>query len=271
MDSGYSPQTEAFLTKYVHCDPQFAIITTANYIQKLSLEERKKFSAREFVLDTYDRMKSSFTVSNSNSYNTNTSSLKRKKKPKEATAQFYAETTDGVAAKADMERKNEAFTAQAAADTEDLASGEEKCLERRSTNTVQTQTQPQSGILKNKPRKEQAKPTSSLNVNGKEIVVIDMDESAKQEPDIIVLGERSSELDLADLLGSDWPKTAGDAAAMLNKSAKTQATQDTVSGAVSGSSRIKSSNPLTHLSSSIGSGSSSRKTNDSYTEANKSE
>ncbi|XP_073824540.1 ubiquitin carboxyl-terminal hydrolase CYLD isoform X8 [Musca autumnalis] len=85
-----------------------------------------------------------------------------------------------------MDTKNEISNIQPADNEEFKQTVEnyERSLERRSTNTVQTQTQPQSGILKNKRFKDQTKPSSVLNLGDRDIVVIDntdIDESTRNE------------------------------------------------------------------------------------------
>ncbi|XP_073824539.1 ubiquitin carboxyl-terminal hydrolase CYLD isoform X7 [Musca autumnalis] len=181
-----------------------------------------------------------------------------------------------------MDTKNEISNIQPADNEEFKQTVEnyERSLERRSTNTVQTQTQPQSGILKNKRFKDQTKPSSVLNLGDRDIVVIDntdIDESTRNEGEVIVLDKTRQEVDLVELLGSDWPKTAGDAAAILNKQKLQNSTltrQSSVGGGGGSNganntgtqkhNRNKSSNPLSHIG-----GGNTKKINDFVASSNK--
>lgn len=288
----------------MNCEPALAIFTTANWISAIPKEIQKKFSAREFLSDTFERVKSAIGPSSAltgSSSGSNTSSLKREKKAKknkEATAQFYdiggdiPDCSSSISFK-EMERKNkEISNASTAVENEEFKQqieNYEKSVERRATsttttNTVQTQTQPQSGILKNKRKTDQTKlPSSVLNVNGREIVVIDNDESTRDNSNIIVVNKSGQDVDLIELLGNDWPKTAGDAAVILNNpkltttATRSDQTQpvggsgnignnnaNTGSGTLNKNNRNKSSNPLSHIG-----GPSGKKTNDLSNSSNK--
>ncbi|XP_046806789.1 uncharacterized protein LOC111675145 isoform X3 [Lucilia cuprina] len=235
LSSGYSPQADKvqFANNYMECDPTLSIFTTANWITPISKDQQKKFSARDLINGTIEKFKSAIGPSSSLTgiVGSNTSSLKRDKKAKKhkPSAQFYdkvEDTTDSCVYNNNndnnnkMERsKKESSNVMSLSSEEFKQSIEnrEKSLERRATttNTVQTQTQPQSGILKNK-HKDQTKSTAA---SGPEIVVIDnadIDESKRQEV-IVIDKERHEQVDLFEILGSDWPTTAGDAAAILNK------------------------------------------------------
>ncbi|KAI8119223.1 Ubiquitin carboxyl-terminal hydrolase CYLD [Lucilia cuprina] len=235
LSSGYSPQADKvqFANNYMECDPTLSIFTTANWITPISKDQQKKFSARDLINGTIEKFKSAIGPSSSLTgiVGSNTSSLKRDKKAKKPkpSAQFYdkvEDTTDSCVYNNNndnnnkMERsKKESSNIMSLSSEEFKQSIEnrEKSLERRATttNTVQTQTQPQSGILKNK-HKDQTKSTAA---SGPEIVVIDnadIDESKRQEV-IVIDKERHEQVDLFEILGSDWPTTAGDAAAILNK------------------------------------------------------
>ncbi|XP_037814461.1 ubiquitin carboxyl-terminal hydrolase CYLD isoform X3 [Lucilia sericata] len=292
LSSGYSPQADKvqFAHTYMGCDPTLSIFTTANWITPIPKEQQKKFSARDLINGTIEKFKSAIGPSSSLTgiVGSNTSSLKRDKKAKKPkpSAQFYdkvEDTTDSCVYNNNndnnnkMERsKKESSNVMSLSSEEFKQSIEnrEKSLERRATttNTVQTQTQPQSGILKNK-HKDQTKSTAA---SGPEIVVIDnadIDESKRQEV-IVIDKERHEHVDLMEILGSDWPTTAGDAAAILNKQKLQNANTSGSAGVVSTagnnivtsskSNRNKSSNPLTHLA-----GNNAKKTNDSISPNNK--
>ncbi|XP_046806786.1 ubiquitin carboxyl-terminal hydrolase CYLD isoform X2 [Lucilia cuprina] len=292
LSSGYSPQADKvqFANNYMECDPTLSIFTTANWITPISKDQQKKFSARDLINGTIEKFKSAIGPSSSLTgiVGSNTSSLKRDKKAKKhkPSAQFYdkvEDTTDSCVYNNNndnnnkMERsKKESSNVMSLSSEEFKQSIEnrEKSLERRATttNTVQTQTQPQSGILKNK-HKDQTKSTAA---SGPEIVVIDnadIDESKRQEV-IVIDKERHEQVDLFEILGSDWPTTAGDAAAILNKQKLQNVNTSGSTGGVtatgnnigtsSKSNRNKSSNPLTHLA-----GNNAKKTNDSISPNNK--
>lgn len=259
-------------------DPQLSIFTTANWISQIPKEQQKKFSARDFFNDTFEKVKSAIGPSSilTGSVASNTASLKRDKKGKKTkipSAQFYdkiEDTTDSCNNRNPMERNKKESGNIMSLDSDEFKKSienREKSLERRATttNTVQTQTQPQSGILKNK-HKAQTKPSSLLKPNEPEIVVInnkDIDESTRQEGNVIVIEKERQNMELVELLGDNWPTAAGDTAAILNKQ-KLQNANNTGSsatgnsiGTTNKSNRNKSPSPLIHFP-----GNNVKKTND---------
>ncbi|XP_065358711.1 uncharacterized protein CYLD isoform X3 [Calliphora vicina] len=272
LNSGYSPQSDkvTFATSYMQCDPLLSIFTTANWISQIPKEQQKTFSTRGIINGALEKLKSAIGPSSSltGSVASNTSSLKRDKKAKKnktPSAQFYDQTEDTTDSctynnnnnnnnnnsnnKMERSKKEPSNTAMTLNSEEFKQSIEirEKSLERRATtNTVQTQTQPQSGILKNK-HKDQTKSTSIVPVSGPEIVVIhntDIDESKRQE--VIVFDKERHDVDLAEILGSDWPTTAGDAAVILNKQKLQNSNISGIAGGSSVGNNIEShnSNPI---------------------------
>uniref|UniRef100_A0A1I8PG62 ubiquitinyl hydrolase 1 n=1 Tax=Stomoxys calcitrans TaxID=35570 RepID=A0A1I8PG62_STOCA len=195
LESGNSPQADniPFSKEYIGCEPHLAIFATANYICNIPKDVQKKFSAREFISGTFEKLKSAIgpTSSVTGCIGSNSSSPKWNKatkgKGKESTSQFYDNLRDAILlSKNEMDTKSESSIVAQAAGGEDGKQVEnyERSLERKSTNTVQTQTQPQSGILKNKNSKDQIKPSHVLAFGGPDIVVIDnkdIDESVRNE------------------------------------------------------------------------------------------
>ncbi|XP_017485429.1 PREDICTED: uncharacterized protein LOC108373990 isoform X1 [Rhagoletis zephyria] len=101
-------------------------------------------------------------------------------------------------------------------------------------------------------------PLNLLSMEDRDIIVIDkadIRESTKNESDVIVVPKNmQQEVDLAELLGSNWPSTAGDAAAILNNKQQLIKSQQTSGGGSLDSvqmkgARNKSPNPLTHFGS----------------------
>ncbi|XP_055387038.1 uncharacterized protein LOC129615702 [Condylostylus longicornis] len=101
------------------------------------------------------------------------------------------------------------------------------------------------------------KPNTILSLEDRDIVVIDtadIKESTMNESKVIVLDNPRNEVDLADLLGTNWPSTAGDAALVLNtdKSSSVHISSSSNSSVSSfgKSERNKSANPISHIMSS---------------------
>lgn len=114
------------------------------------------------------------------------------------------------------------------------------------------------------------KPNTILSLEDRDIVVIDkadINESVSVESEVIVVdnSRMQKEVDLIEILGSNWPSSAGDAALVLNNIDSTTGTTATttinkLSGGSSASSsassynvrceRNKSGNPISHLVSS---------------------
>lgn len=163
--------------------------------------------------------------------------MKKVRKSRELpSAQFYANLVDDMDAQLNLQ-DNEEF--------QKSVEHYEKTLERRSQATIKhTPTQPPPvGILKTKRLNTIGSSTGSEKTGGgggratkdqrlkaassgfiafgdKDIVVIDnaeIDEITKHGADIIVVDKARDEVDLAELLGANWPKTAGNAAIILNQ------------------------------------------------------
>lgn len=266
----------------MQCEPRLAIFATANWISPIPNDIQKKFSTREFLSGTIERIKSAIGPASvaTGSFSSNSLSpkwdKKSKTKTKEPSAQFYDqlhETTDSNTKEMDTKTDTPNILPADSDEFKQTVENYEKAIERRSTNTVQTQTQALSGILKKS--KDKTKTSSALDID---IVVIDksdIHESTRHEGDVIVVDNTLQDVDLADLLGSDWPKTAGDTAAILNNKQNLQnSTLTRQSIAVAGvggngstntgtqkHNRNKSSNPLSHLGGGS-SGSNTKKVND---------
>lgn len=268
----------------MQCEPRLAIFATANWISPIPNDIQKKFSTREFLSGTIERIKSAIGPASvaTGSFSSNSLSpkwdKKSKTKSKEPSAQFYDqlhETTDSNTKEMDTKTDTPNIVPADSDEFKQTVENYEKAIERRSTNTVQTQTQALSGILKKS--KDKTKTSSALDID---IVVIDksdIHESTRHEGDVIVVDNTLQDVDLADLLGSDWPKTAGDTAAILNNKQNLQnSTLTRQSIAVAGvggngstntgtqkHNRNKSSNPLSHLGGgSSGSNTNTKKVND---------
>ncbi|GAB0089119.1 CYLD [Sergentomyia squamirostris] len=96
------------------------------------------------------------------------------------------------------------------------------------------------------------KPNTFLSLKDRDIVVIDkadIKESVKNESEVIVVDHAStrpnntSEVDLVDILGPNWPAAAGDVAPVLNSEKRNAAPPPPVVK----SDRNKSGNPISHL------------------------
>ncbi|XP_073824537.1 ubiquitin carboxyl-terminal hydrolase CYLD isoform X5 [Musca autumnalis] len=155
LDSGPSPQAEKipFCSTYIQCEPRLAIFATANWISPIPKEIQKKFSTKEFITEKIEKLisaigpSSALTGSVSSRSTSPKTEKKAKNKNKEASATFYetlSDTTNSTGK--EMDTKNEISNIQPADNEEFKQTVEnyERSLERRSTNTVQTQTQPQS-------------------------------------------------------------------------------------------------------------------------------
>uniref|UniRef100_A0A1A9V2C0 ubiquitinyl hydrolase 1 n=1 Tax=Glossina austeni TaxID=7395 RepID=A0A1A9V2C0_GLOAU len=222
LNENTSPQAEKipFSKTYMHIEPKYAIITTANWIYPSTSDLKKKYPipACEFFAETIGKVKS--VIEN----NTNVSSLKREKKTKqkEATALFY-DTPESFTNANSNERERKHNEYEMISDNGECRDGNiqnEKKFERR-RSSVQTQTRYPPSILKNKRsnsaiRKEQnTKSTSHMNLGDPEIVIIDGEEHNKQDPVIVV---SKNEIDFSELLGTTWPKHAGGLGSILDRS-----------------------------------------------------
>ncbi|XP_055546306.1 ubiquitin carboxyl-terminal hydrolase CYLD isoform X2 [Wyeomyia smithii] len=102
-------------------------------------------------------------------------------------------------------------------------------------------------LIKN--RKKSSKPSTILSLEDRDIVVIDkadIKEATSSESDVIIVDpppilpeQDHHEVDLKDVLGQDWPASAGGAAAILNSEKKTQTS---LIGALAGGYSSSSSN-----------------------------
>ncbi|XP_053960106.1 ubiquitin carboxyl-terminal hydrolase CYLD isoform X1 [Anastrepha ludens] len=150
----------------------------------------------------------------------------------------------------------------------------ERSLERQRGSTVTSAPVPvPTGILKHRHTSASASsgggsgnkdasvaattvhPLNLMSMDDREIIIIDpadIRESTKNESNVIVVDKNmQQEVDLAELLGGNWPTTAGDAAAILNNKQLIKSQQTTGSGSQDSiqakGGRIKSPNPLTHF------------------------
>lgn len=145
-------------------------------------------------------------------------------------------------------------------------------LERqRGTTTATTTTTAPVGILKHRHiaaaassgdignNKDGASgavhPLNLMSMEDRDIIVIDradIRESTKNESNVIVVDKNmQQDVDLAELLGSNWPSNAGGAATILNNKQPTKQQHTTASVNIDSvqtkSVRNKSPNPLTHF------------------------
>lgn len=224
-----------FCHNYLNCDAEHSIFATGNWIRPL-LKDCKKFSPRDFLVQTLEKVK---TVIVPIQYNGDVpSSMRKVRKSKELpSAQFYADLVADMDTQLNLQ-DNEEF--------QKSIEHYEKSIERRSTmdkvipqskiGTMQSQSQSPVGILKSKrssaavttggskDHNRKANNSGFIPFGDKDIVIIDnaeIKETTKQGADIIVVDKSQDGVDLAELLGVNWPKTAGDAAIILNQKLNT--------------------------------------------------
>nr|XP_014090565.1 ubiquitin carboxyl-terminal hydrolase CYLD isoform X1 [Bactrocera oleae] len=98
-------------------------------------------------------------------------------------------------------------------------------------------------------------PLNLMSMEDRDIIVIDradIRESTKNESNVIVVDKNmQKDVDLAELLGSNWPSNAGGAASILNNKQSTKQQHTTagtnIDSVQTKSVRNKSPNPLTHF------------------------
>ncbi|XP_075151578.1 ubiquitin carboxyl-terminal hydrolase CYLD isoform X3 [Haematobia irritans] len=222
----------------MQCNPELAIFTTAAWISEIPKEVQKKLSTREFLAGTFEKLKSAIGPASAVTGSVGSNSLspkcdkKEKSKHKEATALFYDTTPNSTTRNIEeMDFKTETSNVASPAGSEEFKSENcDKSLERRSTNTVQTQTQPYASILKHT-HNDQVRPSQMMSMGNRDIVVIDnkdIDESTRNE---VIVFDKPKDIDLVELLsGTNWPKMAGDTAAIINNKQNASTTRQPSAG-----------------------------------------
>lgn len=223
-----------FCHNYLNCDSDHSIFATGNWIRPL-LKDCKKFSPRHFLVQTLEKVRTVIVPIQSNGEST--SPMRKVRKSKELpSAQFYADLVADMDTQLNLQ-DNEEF--------QKSIENYEKTIERRSTidkvipqnKTVTMQSQTPASILKTKRSSIAGTSSTTKDYNrkstisglipfgDKDILIIDNDEiqeTTKRGADIIVVDKAAQDgVDLAELLGANWPKTAGDAAIILNQKLNT--------------------------------------------------
>lgn len=141
----------------------------------------------------------------------------KKYKTQQGTSQFY------VASSVPNQKTNDLETVNSAKSIQNIPLSTEN---KATSHIIETNTDP---FQKNTLLDGKKNIFSTMNNKNKEIIVInkgDIEESTKNEHNVVVVNNPQENVDLAELLGSNWPKNAGGAALMLNGTQITAKSKD---------------------------------------------
>ncbi|XP_030383625.1 ubiquitin carboxyl-terminal hydrolase CYLD isoform X2 [Scaptodrosophila lebanonensis] len=226
LDNGKSPQSNhiEFSHKYMQCDPYLSIITTADWITPISNESNKKLTARERINETIEKVRTAIVTPNSNSYMNRT----KKSKTPQANSKFYdylPKGTDLPVGGAPLHGENSISPRYNQDHSKATINNNELGLEHKyaKANTFSVPQKISHNIDLLKTEKEQplnsnkaARSDPLFKKDGENTV----NKNATNNENIPIIADTRmpDTVDLADLLGTNWPKNAGDAAMILNRS-----------------------------------------------------
>lgn len=207
LNNGHSPQADdiPFAIKYMQCDPSLSIFSTAERLAPISSELSHRAIAKKFINDAIERVNTTIVPAVLNVFEPQGD---KKYKTQQGTSQFYVASSIPTSKTIDSETENCEKSINNIPVTTD---------HKATSHFIDTNTE----HLQNKiPLLDTNRNISSTMSNkGKEIIVInkgDIEESTKNEHNVVVVNNPQENVDLADLLGTNWPKHAGGAALMLN-------------------------------------------------------
>ncbi|XP_067621560.1 uncharacterized protein CYLD isoform X2 [Eurosta solidaginis] len=261
LDSGRSPQSDdiPFSIEYMRSEPTLTIFTTADNLLQLPSEIKKKFSVPEFINETLRQVREAIVPStcangSSGSVHSNTNSFRRQRKPKKKapSSKFYDIPNSPTTNKSNPIISNTTVI------------GENQEMERDSAKLKHSDeldniakmiscggdfTHSVENYERNLERQHGATTTSATTSATVPADKADIRESTKNDDVIVVDKTMQQEVNLADLLGSNWPSNAGEAAAILNNNKlKMAGSGGSLDSAQNKAARNKSPNPLMHIS-----------------------
>ncbi|XP_030079116.1 ubiquitin carboxyl-terminal hydrolase CYLD isoform X2 [Drosophila hydei] len=228
LNNGPSPQAKEipFATKYMQCEPSLAIFATANWIAPISSESRHKLSAKQLINETIDRVYTAIVPSTLNLH----AQRSDKYKKRQPTAHFYDSLIDTNADRNTDKYDSEIMTESMKGDDTIPMNGKNKYMDHKlySSNIPVPLDRKGSSPLsfqKNTANENDIfGPIKSTESNIKEsdnniITKNETEKSTRNEHNIIVVNNRleKENVDLADLLGTNWPTNAGGAGMILNR------------------------------------------------------
>ncbi|XP_043865219.1 ubiquitin carboxyl-terminal hydrolase CYLD isoform X3 [Drosophila mojavensis] len=224
LNNGYSPQAKEiqFAARYMQCEPNLAIFTTANWIAPVSSESKHKLSARQLINETIDRVYTAIVPSTLNGQRSDHKSKKR-----QPTAHFYESLIE-----TDVNQNTDKYDSEIMSESikEDDSTSINGINKYNNSNKLYLNNIPipvgrkGSSLVscqKNENIFDTMKRTES-NINESDTNVItnsDIEESSRKDHNISIVSNRleKENVDLADLLGTNWPTNAGDAGFILNR------------------------------------------------------
>ncbi|XP_030556658.1 ubiquitin carboxyl-terminal hydrolase CYLD isoform X1 [Drosophila novamexicana] len=240
LNSGHSPQAKdiPFASKYLNCEPHLSIFATADWIAPVSGELKHKLSAKKFMNDTIERVYTAILPANLNLHAQRNDNKYKKRQP---TAQFYDSLPGRSADKPEGEIMTESIKTDERMPINEVNKCNNKELktylsnfpassERKSTNQAKSATSLRKNIASEKDLFGIKNRTES-SVNERDIIIInksDIEESTKNEHNVFIVNNSQDKenVDLADLLGTNWPTNAGGAGMMLNRTQSVAKTSD---------------------------------------------
>lgn len=208
LNNGHSPQANdiPFAIKYIQCDPSLSIFTTADRVVPIQSESSHRATAKKFINDAIERVNTTIVPAVLNVFDQQGD---KKYKTQQGTSQFY------VASSVPSPKTNDLVTENCGKSINNIPLSTEY---KATSHIIDTNTDP---FRKNTLIDGKKNRSSTMSNKNKEIIVInkgDIEESTKNEHNIVVVNNPQENVDLAELLGSNWPKNAGGAAIMLNGS-----------------------------------------------------
>lgn len=206
----------------MQCEPNLAIFTTANWIAPVSSESKHKLCARQFINETIDRVYTAIAPSALNNQRSNHKSTKR-----QPTAHFYDSLTETDANRNTDKYNSEIMTESIKEDDSTSISGKNKYKDHKLyLNDIPIPIECKGSSLVSCQKNEnhindKIKRTES-NINESDVNVVaknDIEEFSRNEQTINTVSNRleKENVDLADLLGTNWPTNAGEAGLILNR------------------------------------------------------
>lgn len=190
----------------MQCDPSLSIFSTADRLAPISSELSHRAIAKKFINDAIERVNTTIVPAVLNVFEPQGD---KKYKTQQGTSQFYVASSIPTSKTIDSETEN----GEKSINNIPVTTDHKATSHFIDTNTEHLQNKiPLLDTNRNNI-------SSTMSNKGKEIIVInkgDIEESTKNEHNVVVVNNPQENVDLADLLGTNWPKHAGGAALMLN-------------------------------------------------------
>lgn len=188
----------------MQCDPSLSIFSTADRLTPISSELSHRAIAKKFINDAIERVNTTIVPAVLNVFEQQGD---KKYKTQQGTSQFYVASSIPTSKTTDSETENCGKSNNIPVTTDHNATSH---FIYKNTEHFQNKIPLLDG---------NSNISSTMSNKGKEIIVInkgDIEESTKNEHNVVVVNNPQENVDLAELLGTNWPKNAGGAALMLN-------------------------------------------------------